>query len=447
MKKVLIANRGEIAVRIIRACRELGLQTVAVYSKADKKALHVSMADEAVCIGPAQSLKSYLNMTSILSAANITNADAIHPGFGFLSENPEFADSCTKKGIKFIGPTSSMIKNMGDKALAKVTMIKAGVQVVPGSDGVVDNALEGLEISKKIGFPVLVKASAGGGGKGMRIVKNEMEFEENFKAARNEAKAAFGDGSAYIEKFIQNPRHIEFQILGDEHGNIVHLGERDCSIQRRNQKILEESPSPFMTQELRAKMAEAALKAARAVNYVNAGTIEFIVDSTGEFYFIEMNTRIQVEHPVTEFVTNIDIVKEQLNIAMGNSLSFSQKDVVIKGHAIECRINAENPDFDFRPSPGIIKRYLVPGGFGVRVDSAAFQGYEIPQYYDSMIGKLIVWDKDRASAIAKMKRALKEYIIQGIDTNIKYHQEILKNKKFIDGDVDTGFIANYMKQN
>lgn len=445
MKKVLIANRGEIAVRIIRACREMGLQTVAVYSKADKKALHVSMADEAICIGPAQSLKSYLNMTNILSAADITNADAIHPGFGFLSENSEFADICIKKGIKFIGPTSSMIKNMGNKALAKSTMIKAGVPVVPGSDGVVGNALEGLEISKKMGFPVLVKASAGGGGKGMRIVKNEMEFEENFKAASNEAKAAFGDGSVYIEKFIQNPRHIEFQILGDEHGNIVHLGERDCSIQRRNQKILEEAPSPFMTDELRAKMAEAALKAAQAVNYVNAGTIEFIVDSTGEFYFIEMNTRIQVEHPVTEFITSIDIVKEQLNIAMGNSLSFSQKEVVIRGHAIECRINAENPDFDFRPSPGTIKRYLVPGGFGVRVDSAVFQGYEIPQYYDSMIGKLIVWDKDRASAIAKMRRALKEYVIEGIDTNIKYHQEILKNKKFIDGDVDTGFIANHMK--
>lgn len=445
MKKVLIANRGEIAVRIIRACREMGLQTVAVYSKADKKALHVSMADEAICIGPAQSLKSYLNMTSILSAADITNTDAIHPGFGFLSENPEFADICTKKGIKFIGPTPKMIKNMGDKALAKSTMIKAGVPVVPGSDGVVDSPLEGLEISKRMGFPVLVKASAGGGGKGMRIVKNEMEFEENYKAARNEAKAAFGDGSVYIEKFVENPRHIEFQILGDEHGNIIHLGERDCSIQRRNQKILEESPSPFMTKELRAKMAEAAIKAAQAVNYVNAGTIEFIVDATGEFYFIEMNTRIQVEHPITEFVTSVDIVKEQLNIAMGNKLSFSQEDVVIKGHAIECRINAENPDIDFRPSPGTIKRYLVPGGFGVRVDSAAFQGYEIPQYYDSMIGKLIVWDKDRASAIAKMERALKEYVIEGIDTNIKYHQKILKNPKFSDGDVDTGFIANHMK--
>lgn len=446
MKKVLIANRGEIAVRIIRACRELGLQTVAVYSKADKKALHVSMADEAVCIGPAQSIKSYLNVTSIISASDITNSDAIHPGFGFLSENAEFADICAKKGIKFIGPTSDMIERMGNKALAKETMIKAGVPVVPGSDGVVANAEEGLAISGAIGFPVLIKASAGGGGKGMRIVKSESEFEENFKSARNEARAAFGDDSVYIEKFIENPRHIEFQILGDEHGNIVHLGERDCSIQRRNQKILEEAPSPFMTDELRAKMAAAAVKAAKAVNYVNAGTIEFIVDNNGDFYFIEMNTRIQVEHPITEYVTGVDIVKEQLNIAMGNKLSFNQEDIAIKGHAIECRINAENPEQDFRPSPGTIKRYMVPGGFGVRVDSAAFQGYEIPQYYDSMIGKLIVWDKDRAAAIAKMQRALREYVVEGIDTNIKYHQQILKNEKFVSGDVNTGFIANEMKK-
>lgn len=446
MRKVLIANRGEIALRIIRACRELGLLTVCVYSKADKKSLHVSLADEAVCIGPAQSIKSYLDINNVLSAADITNADAIHPGFGFLSENAEFADICEKKGLIFIGPKASMIEKMGNKSAAKDTMIKAGVPVVPGSDGIVSDIKKGLSISKDIGFPVLIKASAGGGGKGMRIVRSESEFVENFKAATSEARAAFKDDSVYIEKFIENPRHIEFQIIGDTHGNITHLGERDCSIQRRNQKIIEEAPSSFMTDELRQKMSEAALKAARAVNYINAGTIEFIVDKDKNFYFIEMNTRIQVEHPVTEFVTGIDIVKEQLRVAMGESLSFTQDDIKIMGHAIECRINAENPDLNFRPSPGVIKRYLVPGGFGVRVDSAAYQGYEITPYYDSMIGKLIVWDKDRKSAISKMRRALNEYKIDGIDTNISFHKEILKNDKFISGDIDTGFVANIMKR-
>lgn len=446
-KKILIANRGEIAVRIIRACREMGIETVAVYSQADKDALHAEMADYAVCIGPAKARDSYLNMQNIISATVLSGAEAIHPGFGFLSENSEFAEMCRECNITFIGPDSESIEKMGNKSRAREIMMEAGVPVVPGSSGSVENIETGLELAEKIGYPVMIKASAGGGGRGIRIVKNSNEFAKAFETAKSEAKGAFGDDTMYVEKFVENPRHIEFQILADSYGNTVYLGERDCSIQRRNQKVLEEAPSPVMTGELRKQMGDIAVKAAKAVNYKNAGTIEFLVDKYGSYYFMEMNTRIQVEHPITEMITGVDLIKEQIKIAAGEKLSIKQEDIRIEGHAIECRINAENPDLGFRPSPGRIERMHIPGGLGVRLDSAAYQGYVIPPTYDSMIGKLIVHGKTREEAINRMKRALGEFVIEGVDTNIDFQFRILSNEVFASGEFDTGFIPKVLKIN
>ena len=441
-QKILIANRGEIAVRIIRACREMGIQTVAVFSEPDRDALHTQLADEAVCIGPAKAQDSYLNMQNIISAAVATKAQAIHPGFGFLAENSIFAGMCAECNIKFIGPDSSIIDAMGNKSNARELMIKAGVPVIPGSDGVVENAEKAKEVAKRLGYPVMVKASAGGGGKGIRIVRSEDELEDAYESAKSETKAAFGDDTMYMEKVIENARHIEIQILGDEHGNVIHLGERDCSLQRRNQKVLEESPSPVLPEETRKAMGEAAVRAAKAVGYKSAGTIEFLYDREGKFYFMEMNTRIQVEHPVTEMVTGIDIVKEQIKIAEGSVLDIKQSDVKIKGHAIECRINAENPDRNFAPSPGTIDYLLVPGGtLGVRVDSAVYAGCSILPYYDSMIAKVITYGNTRAEAIEKMRRCLYEFVIEGVDTNIEFQEKILTNEKYLEGLFDTGFIA------
>lgn len=439
-RKILIANRGEIAVRIIRACKELGVQTVAVYSQADKDALFVKLADEAVCIGKDKSKDSYLNMENIISATILTGAQAIHPGFGFLSENSEFARLCEACNIKFIGPSADVIDLMGNKSKARETMIKAGVPVVPGSDGDVLEAEEGLKIAKKIGFPVMIKAAAGGGGKGMREVFKEEDFISLFDTAKSESIACFGDGRMYIEKLIIKPRHIEFQIMADTYRNVIHLGERDCSIQRRHQKVLEEAPSPAISEKLRKKMGQAAVNAAKAVGYENAGTIEFLLDANGDFYFMEMNTRIQVEHPVTEFITGFDIVKEQLKVASSEKLSKKQDEIEIKGHAIECRINAENPNMGFRPSPGTLTKYVVPGGLGVRVDSGVYEGYKIPPIYDSMIAKLIVHGNDRTEAIAKMKRALDEFDIQGVDTTIPFQRRVLENERFVSGNFDTAFI-------
>lgn len=439
-RKILIANRGEIAVRIIRACKELGVQTVAVYSQADKDALFVKLADEAVCIGKDKSKDSYLNMENIISATILTGAQAIHPGFGFLSENSEFARLCEACNIKFIGPSADVIDLMGNKSKARETMIKAGVPVVPGSDGDVLEAEEGLKIAKKIGFPVMIKAAAGGGGKGMREVFKEEDFISLFDTAKSESIACFGDGRMYIEKLIIKPRHIEFQIMADTYRNVIHLGERDCSIQRRHQKVLEEAPSPAISEKLRKKMGQAAVNAAKAVGYENAGTIEFLLDANGDFYFMEMNTRIQVEHPVTEFITGFDIVKEQLKVASSEKLSKKQDEIEIKGHAIECRINAESPDMGFRPSPGTLTKYVVPGGLGVRVDSGVYEGYKIPPIYDSMIAKLIVHGNDRTEAIAKMKRALDEFDIQGVDTTIPFQRRVLENERFVSGNFDTAFI-------
>lgn len=442
-KKVLIANRGEIAVRIIRACRELGIKTVAVYSTADKNALHAMIADEAVCIGPAPSKDSYLNVRAIISACEVTGAEAIHPGFGFLSENPAFARMCEKCGIVFIGPRATSIEMLGDKAQAKETMKENGVPVIMGSDGAISNIHAAKTLSRDLGYPVLVKASAGGGGRGIRIVRSEEELEPQMKAAKQEALACFGNDEVYIEKFIENPKHIEIQILADDYGDVIWLGERDCSMQRRNQKVLEEAPSPapFMTEELRERMGKAACTAARACGYRNAGTIEFLVDKNGDFYFMEMNTRIQVEHPITEAVTGIDLVKQQLLIAGGERLSIRQEDVKLTGHAIECRINAEDPTHDFRPSPGKINSLFIPGGFGVRVDTAAYTGYEIPPYYDSMIGKLIVHGKDRDEAIAKMKWALAEFIVDGVSTNVDFQLKLIRRPEFVAGDYDNGFLT------
>ena len=441
-QKILIANRGEIAVRIIRACREMGIQTVAVFSEPDRDALHTQLADEAVCIGPAKAQDSYLNMQNIISAAVATKAQAIHPGFGFLAENSIFAGMCAECNIKFIGPDSSIIDAMGNKSNARELMIKAGVPVIPGSDGVVENAEKAKEVAKRLGYPVMVKASAGGGGKGIRIVRSEDELEDAYESAKSETKAAFGNDTMYMEKVIENARHIEIQILGDEHGNVIHLGERDCSLQRRNQKVLEESPSPVLPEETRKAMGEAAVRAAKAVGYKSAGTIEFLYDREGKFYFMEMNTRIQVEHPVTEMVTGIDIVKEQIKIAEGSVLDIKQSDVKITGHAIECRINAENPDRNFAPSPGTIDYLLVPGGtLGVRVDSAVYAGCSILPYYDSMIAKVITYGNTRAEAIEKMRRCLYEFVIEGVDTNIEFQEKILTNEKYLEGLFDTGFIA------
>ena len=442
-KKILIANRGEIAVRIIRACREMGIQTVAVYSEADRDCLHTLLADEAICIGPAPSGQSYLNMERILAATVALKADAIHPGFGFLSENAKFAKLCAECNIAFIGPSAEIINRMGNKSEARRTMMDAGVPVVPGSKEPVHQAAEALEMAKSIGFPVMIKASSGGGGKGMRISRGEADFTENFNAAQMESVKGFSDDTMYIEKYIEKPRHIEFQIMADKHGNVVHLGERDCSIQRRHQKVLEEAPCDVITQDLRERMGDTAVRAAKAVGYENAGTIEFLLDKNKDFYFMEMNTRIQVEHPVTEMVTGMDLIKEQIRVAAGEKLSVSQEDVVIKGHAIECRINAENPSKNFMPCPGLITNVHAPGGNGVRVDSHIYSDYKVPANYDSMLMKLIVYDKDRASAIAKMRSALGELVIEGIETNVNFQYEILENEAFQEGNTDTGFIEKY----
>ena len=439
-KKVLIANRGEIAVRIIRACRELGLRTVAVYSEADRSALHAKIADEAVCIGPAASSESYLNVRAIIGACEITGADAIHPGFGFLSENASFARTCEKCGITFIGPDSHSIEMLGDKAAAKEAMKAAGVPVITGSDGAVKSFEEAKRIAAEIGYPVMVKASAGGGGRGIRIVEKAEELESQINAAKQEALSAFGNDEIYIEKFVVNPKHIEIQILADSQGNVISLGERDCSMQRRNQKVLEEAPSTVIDEDTRRKMGEAACAAAKVCGYKNAGTIEFLVDKDKHFYFMEMNTRIQVEHPITEEVTGVDIVKEQLRIAAGEPLSYKQEDIKLSGHAIECRINAENPAMNFMPSPGVIDSLFIPGGPGVRVDTAVYQGYEITPYYDSMIAKLIVHGKDRAEAIAKMKWALAEFIVDGVSTNIDFHLKLIRTEAFEKGDYDNGYL-------
>lgn len=441
-KKILIANRGEIAVRIIRAARELGIGTVAIYSEADKDALHVALADEAVCIGPAKSTDSYLNMNAVLSAAIVTKSEAIHPGFGFLSENSKFATMCEEMNITFIGPSGTVMDKMGDKINARAEMIKAKVPVIPGSDGEVYTTEEALSVADKLGYPVMLKASAGGGGKGIRKVTSKEELAPAFESASQEAKAAFGNGAMYIEKVVYPARHIEVQILGDTFGNIIHLGERDCSLQRNNQKVLEEAPSVAIGSTLRQQIGEAAVRAAKAVDYVNAGTIEFLMDEAkGECYFMEMNTRVQVEHPVTEFVTGVDIVKEQIRIAAGMSLSVSQEDVVITGHAIECRINAENPKFNFAPSPGkITDLYLPSGGVGLRVDSAVYHGYTIPPYYDSMIAKVIVHGENRFDALMKMQRALYELEIEGVTTNVDFQLDLISDKRVIAGDYDTSFL-------
>ena len=440
IKKVLIANRGEIAVRIIRACREMGIETVAVYSEADREALHTQLADEAICIGPAPSSQSYLSMENIISATIVSGADAIHPGFGFLSENSRFAELCEQCKITFIGPPSQVIASLGNKQAAKNTMAAAGVPVIPGSKKAVYSVEEGMAEADEIGYPVIIKASLGGGGKGMRTADCAAEFAESFRTAQKEAQMAFGDNTMYIEHFVRNPRHIEFQILADKKGNVIHLGERDCSVQRNHQKMIEESPCEVISDRLRKKMGEAAVKAAKACGYVNAGTIEFLLDRDGSFYFMEMNTRIQVEHPVTEWVTGVDLVKEQIRIASGMPLSFRQKDIHITGHAIECRINAENPSKGFRPSPGTITDMYFPGGKGIRIDSAVYSGYTVQPYYDSMIAKLIVWAKNREEAIRKMQTALGEIIIEGIDTNVDYQYEILNHPDFLKGNTDVGFI-------
>ncbi|MGB5105395.1 MAG: acetyl-CoA carboxylase biotin carboxylase subunit [Candidatus Zixiibacteriota bacterium] len=445
-KKILIANRGEIALRIIRACRELGVPTVAVYSEADIDSLHVRFADEAVCIGPAKSAESYLDPKRIIAAAEITGAVAIHPGYGFLSENAAFAQICKECAITFIGPSPEVIRLMGDKVQAKQTMIKAGVPVVPGSDGGVPNIEEALKVIGQIGYPVILKAAAGGGGRGMRIVKQASELEPAFRTAQMEAQAAFNNPEIYIERFVDRPRHVEFQILADNHGNVIHLGERDCTVQRRHQKLIEESPSPAMTPELRQKMGNAAVKGAKFAGYQNAGTIEFLVDGTGNFYFMEMNTRVQVEHPVTEEVTDIDIIVEQLRIACGEKLSFTQEQVIFSGYAIECRINAENPDKNFAPSPGQITSFHVPGGHGVRVDTHAYAKYVVPPHYDSMIAKLIVKDKNRADGLRKMLRALDEFVVEGIFTTIDFQKKIISDPVFQSGIFDTSFVEDYFRR-
>ena len=445
-EKILIANRGEIAVRIIRACREMGIKTVAVYSEADRDALHTLLADEAICIGPAPSTDSYLNMEQILTACVVMKADAIHPGFGFLSENARFAELCEKCNIRFIGPSAAVIHKMGNKSEARRTMIDAGIPVVPGSREPVYTVEEGLKTARKIGFPVMIKASSGGGGKGMRVSKSEEDFESNFQNAQMESVKGFSDNTMYIERFVEHPRHIEFQILADRYGNVIHLGERDCSIQRRHQKVLEEAPSAAISDELRSRMGEAAVRAARAVGYENAGTIEFLLDKNKEFYFMDMNTRIQVEHPVTEAVTGMDLIKEQIRIADGQPLNIKQEDIRIFGHAIECRINAENPEKNFMPCPGTIRELHLPGGRGVRVDTAMYNNYKIPPNYDSMLLKLIVHDKDRETAIAKMRSALGELVIDGVTTNLDFQYELINDADFENGNVDTDFIPVHFPQ-
>lgn len=440
--KILIANRGEIALRIIRACRELKIQSVAVYSEADKDSLHVKMADQAICIGPPHSKESYLNISNIIEAAKLVKAEAIHPGYGFLSENTELVKACEEENIVFIGPSVEAMEKMGIKAVARETMQEAGVPVVPGSKGVVEDIEELLTIANSIGYPVMVKASFGGGGRGMRIAYSDSELEKAFRQARAEAKTSFGNSEVYLEKFVEKPRHIEFQILGDKFGNYVHLGERDCSVQRRNQKMIEESPSVALSPALRKEMGEASLKAARAANYWGAGTVEFLLDKEGNYYFIEMNTRIQVEHPVTEMVTGMDLIKEQILVANGEPLQFSQEDININGWAIECRINAEDPDNNFIPYPGTITSYYLPGGIGVRVDSVAHAGFKISPFYDSMIAKLICWGRDRKEALQRMERALMEFKLEGIKNTIPFHLKVLQNEFFQRGDINTHFIQD-----
>lgn len=447
MNKVLIANRGEIAVRIIRACKEMNIKTVAVYSEADKNALHTKLADEAICIGPANPQKSYLNIKNIIEAAYITKADTIHPGFGFLSENSNFAKICEESNIKFIGPNSKIIDLLGNKSNSKELMKNAGVPVIPGSDGSVKDLKDAKLIAEKIGYPVMLKAAAGGGGKGIRIVNNKEELEVSYNIVKQEAKISFNDDEIYIEKFIKNPRHIEIQILADEHGNVVHLGERDCSIQRNHQKIIEETPSTAIDERIRNKMGNTAIKVAKVANYTSCGTIEFLLDSDKNFYFMEMNTRIQVEHPITEMRTGIDIVKEQIKIAAGEELKFKQKDIEFKGYSIECRINAENPSKNFMPSPGKIKEINLPGGNGIRVDTAIYNGYTIPPNYDSMIAKIIVHGITRNEAIAKMKRSLEELVIDGVQTNRDFLFEIIRNPNFIRGNFDTSFVEKEILEN
>ena len=447
MNKILIANRGEIAVRIIRACKEMNIKTVAVYSEADKDALHTKLADEAVCIGPAQSAKSYLNIKNIITAAYVTGSDSIHPGFGFLSENAEFAKICEESNIKFIGPNNTVIDLLGNKVRAKEMMVKAGVPVIPGSNGRVQSLSDAVLIADKIGYPVMIKAAAGGGGKGIRVCENSQELEINYNLVRQEAKISFNDDEIYIEKFVKNPRHVEIQILADEHGNVIHLGERDSSIQRKHQKVIEETPSTYIDDKLRSKMGKAAVKAAKALGYTNCGTVEFLVDSDKNFYFMEMNTRVQVEHPITEMITGIDIVKEQIKIAAGEKLKYKQEDIEFKGYSIEARINAENPEKNFMPCPGKITGVNFPGGNGIRIDTAIYEGYTIPPYYDSMIAKIIVLGATRNEAIAKLKRALEELVIEGVITNQDFVYEIIKNNDFIRGNFDTSFIEkNYMKK-
>ncbi|XJZ26177.1 acetyl-CoA carboxylase biotin carboxylase subunit [Bacillota bacterium Lsc_1132] len=444
IKKLLIANRGEIAVRVIRACREMGIESVAVFSEADREALHVQLADEAFCIGPTSSKESYLNFTNIISVAALTGCDAIHPGYGFLAENADFAELCRECNITFVGPSPEAITKMGTKDIARETMRAAGVPIVPGSTGIIQNIDEAIELANKIGYPVIIKATAGGGGKGIRVAKNEQELIKGINITQQEAATAFGNPGVYIEKYIEDFRHVEIQVLADSYGNTIHLGERDCSIQRRLQKLLEESPSPALDGEIREEMGNAAVKAAKAVDYTGAGTVEFIYDYRNrKFYFMEMNTRIQVEHPVTELVTGTDLIKEQIRVASGEKLTLSQKDVTFNGWAIECRINAENPEKNFMPSPGKIKMYLPPGGFGVRIDSAAYPGYSIPPYYDSMIAKVITYGSSREEAIARMKRALSEFVVEGIHTTIPFHLKLLEHEKFVEGQFNTKFLELY----
>lgn len=448
MKKVLIANRGEIAVRIIRACKEMDIKTVAVYSEADREALHVELADEAYCIGPKLSKDSYLNFSNIISVAKLTGCDGIHPGYGFLAENASFAELCEEVNIEFIGPTADAISKMGTKDVARETMKQAGVPIVPGSDGLVEDEIEGLKVAKEIGFPVIIKATAGGGGKGIRVARDEDELVKGIKITQKEAAAAFGNPGVYLEKYIEVFRHVEVQVLADKYGNTIHLGERDCSIQRRMQKLVEEAPSPALTPKIREQMGDAAVKAAKAVNYRGAGTVEFIFDHINKkFYFMEMNTRIQVEHPVTEMITGIDLIQQQLKVAAGEKLQFRQKDIKINGWSIECRINAENPSKNFMPSPGKVTMYMPPGGYGVRVDSAVYTGYSIPPFYDSMVAKLIVHADTREEAVARMKRALDEFIIEGVETTVPFHYNLMNNEVFKSGDFDTKFLEKHKVMN
>ena len=442
-KKLLVANRGEIALRVVRACRELGVKTVAVHSEADRESLHVRYADEAVCIGPAAASRSYLNAPQIVAAAEITGAEAVHPGYGFLAENAEFAEICQQSNLAFVGPSPEHIRTMGDKAAARKAMRDAGVPVVPGSEDVVSDPEEALATAREIGFPVMIKAAAGGGGKGMRVAEDEGAFARSLEAAQAEAAAAFGDGGVYLERYVPRPRHVEFQVFGDRHGRVVHLGERDCSIQRRHQKLIEEAPSPALDDRLRAEMGEAAVQAANAIGYVGAGTVEFLLDPSGEFYFIEMNTRIQVEHPVTEATTGLDLVKEQIRVAAGRPLSFPSEALVHRGHAIEFRVNAEDPDRDFAPSPGEITTFHQPGGPGVRVDTHIYSGYRVPPYYDSLLAKLVVWGNTRQEAVARGREALESFVVEGIFTTIDYLSNITQDKAFQEGNVDTGFVDRF----